>query len=921
LAGNRLTVTREIFINMKYKRLCLTIITFIVCLFSGFQAVTAGDIIVRGVITDETGALLMNARVSFFLNATEYRSVSGSDGSYSVRVSGTYSDVAGLFQPGTPYPNPFSYSVNVPFIINADGDVTFTVYNMAGQKIRSMVFRAVAAGSYIVTWDGCSEGGSPQRPGLYIYALTFRGKTFCGRLVKAAGFSSGSSSSGLEPVMMPPEPPQQEESLRFPVTTEVSLKNYYPVRLTNITLTRDTIIDFVLTPRQPLPFKVSGDHIARYMLSAYSPMILKGVNLGSSPPGYFPGEIAYAITPVMYEQWIERIGEAGFNSIRVYTLHPPVFYEKLAEYNQRHPENPLLLFQGIWLEEVEDATDPACYDLTYRKNAFSREIEDVVDCINGHGDIPFRYGKAYGIYRTDMSRWTAGYIIGREVSPQEVDSTNKFHAAVSSFTGNQFSITGGSATEVFVAEMLDKAVTYEAARYDVRRPVSFSSWPTLDPLRHPTEIHTDEDVASFDITKISGADQHAGLFASYHVYPYYPNFISEEPSYQGYSDSQGSNSYLGYLTALKSYYSGMPLVIAEFGVPSSWGSAHQSFSQMHHGGYSEIQQGEKDVRMINNILDAGCAGGFVFEWMDEWFKRTWIVLYLEAYGLSSGSDIIPTLQLWHNEASPEQCFGLIAFDQKDIPGFVPYTLDTPSGPVSTVRATNDESYFYLEITTAADLTDTDEFMVAFDTYLGNTGESTMPGGAVISNRAEFLLTFTLANDTAMYHVTEAYDMNGLTVRFNLSDPAVQKYRSTPTDGAPWKLMRWTNDGFELTVHDIGKIPIEHAVSFSPGYRAAVAWYGRKINIRLPWTMLHFNDPTQMRVNDGAVSYDGGYNFEILTTPSDGIAVSVYHKGVVTNTTNRYSWPKWLIVPPTTAREKASLHIIEEGLAIIPSYLK
>ncbi|MCK7534581.1 MAG: hypothetical protein MZV63_28030 [Marinilabiliales bacterium] len=67
-------------------------------------------------------------------------------------------------------------------------------------------------------------------------------------------------------------------------------------------------------------------------------------------------------------------------------------------------------------------------------------------------------------------------------------------------------------------------------------------------------------------------------------------------------------------------------------------------------------------------------------------------------------------------------------------------------------------------------------MVAFDTYLGNTGESTLPGGATVANRAEFLLTFGLDDDTALHHVTQAYDMNGLTVRFNLTDPDVQKYQ-------------------------------------------------------------------------------------------------------------------------------------------------
>jgi len=900
---------------LHHKRLLISIIS----LFILVTVLLADEVNVTGTVSDGTGVPVMNARVSIFLNNREFRAISGTDGRYSVMITGYYSDVAGEFSAGTPYPNPFDNSVNIPFIINTEGDVMLTVYSLAGQKVRVIVFPGVAPGSYNAVWDGCGPDNAPVSAGLYIYALTFKGRSYSGRLVKSATSGSISSGSGLEPVMLPPDEPLPDISLRFPVSAEVTAADYYPVRLTDITLARDTVIDFVLAQKNPMPFTVDGNYIARFNDGVYNPMILKGINLGSSPPGYFPGEIAYAIPAETYERWIERIAEAGFNTIRVYTLHPPVFYEKLAEYNQRHQERPLLLFQGIWLEEIEDGTDPLAYDLIRRRSAFSSEISEVIDCINGNADIAFRYGKSYGIYRTDVSQWTAGYIIGREVAPQEIDSTNKFHPGTASYSGTRFSISGSTAAEAFIAEMLDRVVVFEQNEYSVSRPVSFSSWPTLDPLEHPTEIFTDEDVASFDITKIS-RNGGPGLFASYHAYPYYPNFISQQPSYLSYSDSQGPNSYLGYLTAMKDHYSSMPLVIAEFGVPSSWGSAHQSYSSMHHGGYSEIQQGEKNMRMMYNIIDAGCAGGFMFAWMDEWFKRTWIVLYQEAYGVGSGPATVPTRQLWHNETSPEQCFGLLAFDQKEKPSLVPYDTDQPAGPVSSVRATHDEGFLYIEINTASDLTPSDEFMVAFDTYLGNTGESTLPGGATLGNRAEFLLTFALEDDTALHHVTQAYDMNGLTVRFNLTDPAVQEFRSTTTDGEPWKVMRWINDGFELTYQDIGKVPLEHAATFTEGNRAAVAWNGRKINIRLPWTMLHFYDPTQMTVNDGAVSYDGGYNFEIITAQSDGIAVSVWYNGTVTNATNRYSWPKWLTVPQTAEREKASLHVIETGLTAIPDYV-
>ena len=467
--------------------------------------------------------------------------------------------------------------------------------------------------------------------------------------------------------------------------------------------------------------------------------------------------------------------------------------------------------------------------------------------------------------------------------------------------------------------MLDETVQYENSGYGSRRPVSISSWPTLDPLSHPTEIHTDEDKAFIDIYKISGKTSNAGLFATYHAYPYYPNFISQQPSYQTFSDSEGQNSYLGYLNDLKNHYPDIPLVIGEFGVPSSWGSAHQSFSNMNHGGYSEVQQGEKNLRMLHNIVDAHCAGGFMFAWMDEWFKRTWIVQYLEAYGLKSGAVTIPTRQLWLNLASPEQNFGLIGFEQKDIMPFVSYLTDNPSGPVSKTEATNDNSYLYLNTELKQNLAPGDTLMVAFDTYSSSTGESRLPNGKVLKNRSEFLLSIVIGEDTALHYVTEAYDMNGLTPRFNLSNPVVQKYKSTSTDGAPWKVMQWINDGFELTVDNLGRLPVENSSDFTPGSKSAAAWSGNKIKVRIPWTMLYFYDPTQMTVINGAETHDGGWSYEILTTESDGIAVSVYYKGSVTSSNTRYNWDKWLVVPATNYLEKESLHVVETGLVSFPRF--
>jgi hypothetical protein len=44
------------------------------------------------------------------------------------------------------------------------------------------------------------------------------------------------------------------------------------------------------------------------------------------------------------------------------------------------------------------------------------------------------------------------------------------------------------------------------------------------------------------------------------------------------------------------------LLIAEYGVPSSWGIAHYTSSGMNHGGFDELQQGEIDLRLLRNYF-------------------------------------------------------------------------------------------------------------------------------------------------------------------------------------------------------------------------------------------------------------------------------------------------------------------------------
>src|SRR5205823_8746842 len=85
-----------------------------------------------------------------------------------------------------------------------------------------------------------------------------------------------------------------------------------------------------------------------------------------------------------------------------------------------------------------------------------------------------------------------------------------------------------------------------------------------------------------------------------------------------------SSRYFGYLRALKQHHAGRPLLIAEYGVPSSRGVSHLQTDGLGHGGHDEHAMAEIDARLTREVRAAGAAGGVLFAWLDEWFKHTWV---------------------------------------------------------------------------------------------------------------------------------------------------------------------------------------------------------------------------------------------------------------------------------------------------------
>jgi hypothetical protein len=182
---------------------------------------TARDYLITGRVTDPDGTLIPNAKVSFVAGTREYAATSRPDGFYSVRISGIYDNISGLIETGIPYPNPFSNSVNVPFIINNKGDIRFTVYNFRAENKRLLILQL--NGQLSDRWDGCSQNGDHSLRALYLRNY-FHRKDKIRKLIKAAGFSSYQQEL-LSNLSSPVTPPPAESS--SPVITSVTCQDYY----------------------------------------------------------------------------------------------------------------------------------------------------------------------------------------------------------------------------------------------------------------------------------------------------------------------------------------------------------------------------------------------------------------------------------------------------------------------------------------------------------------------------------------------------------------------------------------------------------------------------------------------------------------------------------------------------------------------
>ena len=624
-----------------------------------------------------------------------------------------------------------------------------------------------------------------------------------------------------------------------------------------------------------MPF-IAKDSYLRY--ADGRKIIVKGVNMGLALPGKFPAE--FPIDKSLYAKWFALIGEMNANVIRMYTIVPPVFYEALREYNLAHPEKPLYILHGVWTELPEGHEYSGAFE-----DGFFAEAKRVIDLLHGNVRIARQPGHAFGSYDADVSPWLLGLIIGREWEPYSVKEYNDNNAGPD-YKGKYLYCDACNPMENWLSSFMDKVIAYQVEKYNQQSPIAFTNWPTLDPLFHITESTREEedkirleigepvskrptleynnDENAIDSTKIKASPIFkAGHFASYHAYPYYPDFMNLDSDYQKHPVS----AYQAYLEDLRKYHGEQAVIISEFGVPSSRGRAHINPDAYHHGGHSELAQAKIDVELFNQIVGAGLGGGVIFAWLDEWFKRNWIYMDIE----------IPQLRLpfWHSVMNAEENYGIMRAAAAG-PRLRTFNADSTLATViaktgaAQLSALADAEYLHiffegrdsqkLELYIDSHPAGGDEFRVVLNKESGqihiNQGYQFFK--ALDIGKPWELLRF----DEGAYPATDAWQPW-------ITEPNRRRFSRDKTIFA----RKTDNPGLLVAGKEIGNY-----------YNARLDYYYEdgKLHLRLPWTLLGIGDPSQKYVFDGHEDdlvkqiYDIGLRLVI-----DSVSLSA-----------RFTWNNW-----------------------------
>ncbi len=377
-------------------------------------------------------------------------------------------------------------------------------------------------------------------------------------------------------------------------------------------------------------------------------------------------------------------------------------------------------------------------------------------------------------------------------------------------------------------------------------------------------------------------------------------------------------------------------MITEYGVPSSLGMAHKGTLNRDQGGHDEKEQGKIDADLYNHIAGQHYAGAILFTWQDEWFKKTWNTMFFEQPA--------ERRKYWLNVLTNEKMFGVLALDPSkadlihidgDLNDWNSLTkkdktkLDVNVPGIKSMQVAHDEAYVYL----AVELSDNfdpakQRIQLGVDTMKGGNKHSQELGSHKLDEGLESLITFGKDEETQVT-VASNYDPHLRLYGRKYGMIPVQDQELKDDSGLfrPWKLavdleQKQPDSKMYGPFEDVQVGQLRRGTA-GPG-DSMTMWQskGNVIEMRIPWMLLGFTDPSSLT----ALSYKTGEDGRPASEQVEGIRFVPWIEDVATHEIKGlgepgstfavsklpvYKWAPWNEVR-YTERLKNSYYILKQN---------
>ncbi|MBN1326588.1 MAG: T9SS type A sorting domain-containing protein, partial [Candidatus Cloacimonetes bacterium] len=81
------------------------------------------------------------------------------------------------------YPNPFNPTTTISFNLATETNVSVDIYNVKGQKVKTLVNERMPEGQHEVIWDGLNQDNNSVSSGVYLYEVKIENQKFLNRMI------------------------------------------------------------------------------------------------------------------------------------------------------------------------------------------------------------------------------------------------------------------------------------------------------------------------------------------------------------------------------------------------------------------------------------------------------------------------------------------------------------------------------------------------------------------------------------------------------------------------------------------------------------------------------------------------------------------------------------------------------------------